>query len=289
MANETELGNLVHQTDIVAGIMTEAFVTADTVFPLMLTQTFPDTTNVIKFAKSGSLTASTGSESTAHSFGAGDELTDTSTTVTGTRKQQAVKITLEAARFGGPFNSLQRAVQEGGRSLARLAASEFKTKFASVANEVIATSTLTKDDILDGRFNVVSSTKGAGSAKLVGMFDYKGMNELAKELYAVSADAFTSQVDLGVLGISQAGTPKGELFDVVLYETDGLPTNTGDDEALIWDPALAFCAGVDGINGFEISVKDPESQSPWFEIFLHTFWNIAEHNDTAACRVRSDS
>lgn len=290
MANETELANIVHQTDVVSAMAVEAFVTTDTVWPLILTDQFPDTTNVIKFPKLGKLEAAAGSESTAFTFGADSELTDTNTTVTGSRKEVAVKMTLEMLRFGGPFATVQRAVNQAVKALQRLSASELKTLFSSISGSVTATTILTKDNLLDGRYTVVSSVKSEGvSPKLVGMFDYKGMNEIAKELTDTSASAFTNQVDLGVIGIANGGQAKGELFDIVLYETDGLPTDTGDDVACIWDPGKAFCAGVDGINGFNFFMKQPESQEPWWELYAYTFWNIAEHHDTAAVRILSDS
>ena len=248
MAYESELGNFIHQTDVVAGSLTEAFVTKDNVFPLIRTEVFPNTTNVIKFAKGSSLVAEGVSESTAYTFSASSELSDTATTVTGTKKMVASKLTLEALRFGAPYNQLERIGREQASALVRLAASELKTLFSSVATAVTASTVLTKDNLLDARYNVVKSTKGAHGPKLVGYFDYKGMNEIAKELTDTDASAFNAQVNLGVIGISQASGAKGELFDIVLFETDGLPTSGGDDVACVWDPGLAFVGGVDGIN-----------------------------------------
>jgi len=289
MAYETELGNIIHPTDTVAAAMTEAFVANDVVFPLVLTDVFPDDTNVIKFAKSGSLTAAGQSESTAVTFSGNHELTDTSTTATGVKKAAAAKITVENLRFGGQFASLERYGREMANALNRLAASELKTLFASIDTQTTATSTLTKDDILDSRYAVVKSMKGAFSGRMVGMFDYKGINELAKELTDITATAFVAQVDLGILGLSTAPTPVGRLFDIDMYQTDGLPTSGSDDVACIWDPTAAFCAGIDGRNGFNVEMESPHAATPWVELYAYTFWHIAEHNDTAACGVLSDT
>lgn len=289
MAYETELANISHQTDVIASIMTDEFSTVDNTFPLVLTQTFPDNTNVILFPKSGTLTAAGVSESGNWSYGSGSEITDTETTITGVKKEQAIKITLETMRFGGPFATIERFTRMAARSLARLAASELKTLFSSTTNSVTATSTLTKEDLLDARYNVVKSAKGAFSGRLVGWLDYKGMNELNKDLVAAAASAFSSQVDLGVLGVSRAGEPRGMLFDVALYETDGLPTSSSDDIGQVWDPALAFAAGIDGQNGFNVVMNPPTSQGGYWELLAYTFWHIAQHNDTAACKLLSDT
>lgn len=290
MAYETELANIVHQTDIVSALASKAFVQQDTVFPLIATQSFPDNTNVIKFPKMGSLTAGTQAESAAYTYAAGDEITDSAVTITGTKKSQAVKITLENRRFGGPMAAVERYVGECVRAINRLAASELKTLIATATNSVTATDVLTKDDILDARYNVASSVMSATEGgKYVGYFDYKGVNELSKELTSTTASAFSGQVDLGILGNASAGTPKGELFDVVFFETSGLATSGGDDVAAIWDPAAAICCGVDGINGFQMRLKEPEAAEPWNELFMWTFWHMALWNDTAVCKVLSDT
>lgn len=289
MANETELGNVSHQTDVVAAAMTGAFVELDTVFPLIMTETFPDNTNVILFPKSGKVEAGAQTESNAYSYGSDDEITDTETTITGALKSQAQKVTIHTLRFGGQHGQLPRFINEAALGMQRLAASDFKTLFSSISGSVTATSTLEKDNLLDARYTVVS---GIGSArmgsKLYGMFDYKGINELSKELTDTTATAFSSQVDLGVLGMSKSGTPVGDLFDIILYQTSGLPTSGSDDVACVWDK-IAFAAGVDGRNGFQVNIDPPKAASPWVEVYMYTFWHIAEHNDAAACRVLSDT
>jgi hypothetical protein len=283
MAYETELANMVHQTDVVAGIAAEAFTTVDSIWPLIQSQQFPDVTNVILFPKLGTIEAAAGTQSTALTYAATHE-------VTGTRKETAVKMTLEQLRFGGPYNTMERAIQQAVGAFSRLAASELKTLFSSISGGVTATTVLEKDNLLDARYTVRSTVKSASrSSKLVGYFDYKGLKELSKELTDTSASAFAQQVNLGVIGDAKSGTPKGELFDIVLFETDGLPTSGGDDVACIWDPSLCFCAGVDGINGFKYEITRPTSQTPWFELYAYTFWNIKEWHDGAGVKVLSDT
>lgn len=289
MANETELSNMIYATDIVANELTPAFVQRDNILGIVKTFPTPDNTNVVKVAKAGSLTAAAGTESTAYSFGAGSELTDTATTLTATRHEVASKITIEALRFGSPFNELSRTLREQGEALNRLLASDFKSLFSSVSGSVTAASILTKDDLLDAKYNVVSSTLGAGSRMLVAMVDHKGSNELQKELSDSGASVFNSTIDLGgLMGVADAGAPKGEIFGIAVYETSGLPTDSGDDIGLVWDPELAFTASIDP-NGVTAQVKNPESQEPWLEVFSYMFWSIGEHADSAACQLKSDT
>ena len=291
MANETELANLIHQTDIVSAVASEALIQNENIFPLIHTQPLPANTNVIKFRKRGSLTAAAGTESTGVTYGAGNEITETAITATATRKDGAAKLTVEAARFnerGSMISAVESVVQEASGALVRLAAADLKTLFSSVSGGVTATSVLTKDDILDARYTVRNGIKSAGSNMLVGMFDYKGVNELDKELTDLGAAAFQSQVDLGMLGIASAGTPRGSLFDVAIYETSGLPTSGSDDVACVWDPMIAFAAGID-TSGMYTYVQDPLPLSPWFEIYVYSFWSIVEWNDAAAVKVLSDT
>lgn len=291
MANETELANIIKQTDTVSAMKLEAFTTTDNVWPLIYSEAFDSTTNVKKFRKGGKLEVANGTESTGYTFGSDSEVTESSVTVTGTRKEVAAKLTLEQLAFSGAYQSLEDTIKLAFQGFARKAAGELKTLFSSLSGSVTASTTLTKDALLDARYIVASGVKNATlSPRLVGYFDYKGMNELAKELTSVSASAFSNQVDLGgVLGIATGGKPKGELFDIVLFETDGLPTDTGDDVAAVWDPAKCFCAGVMSSQMPEMWIKNPSADAPWYEIYMATFWAIAELADAAGTRVRSDT
>lgn len=289
MANEIELGNILHQTDVVSSIFTEAFVQEDNVLGLIATTPFPDVTNVIKVPKLGKVEAGAHAESAAYSYGADDEITDSSTTLTGTKKSQAQKITVENARFAAPYNTMERYTREAGKALNRLAASEFKALFSSVSTAVTATNTLTKDNLLDARYTVESAVKSGVSEILNCMISYGQMNDLDKALTDTAAAAFFNQVDLGpVLGIANGGRPRGRLFGIDIYVTSGLPTDSGDDVGCVWDPNKAFVAGIDP-RGVNMRVKEPEAAEPWYELFFWAFWHIAEHEDSAAVRLRSDS
>lgn len=289
MAYEIELANSVHPTDAVASFMGPAFVQADMTLPLIRTENFPDNTGTVLFPISGKVEAQIVSESGNYSYDADSEITDTSVSVTFQKSVQAQKITVEALRFSGGAISLQRASEEAAKAHARRQAADLKALFSGISGSVTAASTLIKDNLLDARYTVVSGVKDAISPKLAGWFSYKQLNDLAKELTDTTATAFTAQVNLGVIGISQGRQPKGELFDILLWETDGLPTSGGDTVGCVWDPAHAFCGGVDGNTGFDSNLRFIGSQGVAWELVTWMFYKFAEYRDAAASRVLSDS
>lgn len=293
MANETELSNIITIGNAVSALMGPAFVNGSQGLSLVVTEPFPDNTNVIKLPIAGTLTAETVAESTDYTYSASSELTDTSVTVTAKKTVLGTKITVEAARFGAGRASLDRIAGEHGRAHARLFDSDLKALFASIATAVTATSVLTKDVLIDARYSVVSAMKGAFSGRLVSMLDYKGVSEIQKELTSISATAFGNMEMLGILGMpSAANGYAGNVLGIDIYQTDGLPlanTNT-DDVGCVWDPLNCFYAGVDGIQGLNNTLKEPSAINGLStEVLTWTFFKVAEWRDTAGVRVLSDT
>jgi hypothetical protein len=291
VAYESELGNFIIEANAVSALMGPAFVNASQFLPLVRTETFPDTSNVIKVPISGYLVAETVAESTDYSYSASSELTDTSVTVTAKKAVQGSKFTVEADRFGKPHANLGRIGDEMSAAHGRLFDYDFKALINSISTVVTATTVLTKDNLLDASYNVFAATKGAHSGKLVGAFDFKGVNEIRKELTSITATAFGNKEMLGILGNPGGGINyAGNCVGIDIYQTDGLSTTGSDDQACVWDPALAFYAGVDGVAGFRSSVKEPSAINglSW-ELLTWTFFKVAIWRNTAACQVRSDT
>lgn len=291
MANETELGNFIIVGNALSAVMGKAFVNGAQGLPLVHAEPFPDNTNVIKATIAGTLTAETVAESTDYTYSSSSELTDTSVSCTAKKTVLGTKITVEAARFAGAASRLDRIANEHGNAHARLFDADLKALFSSIATGVTATTVLTKDNIIDARYNVVAAMKGAFSGRLVGMFDYKGVSEIQKELSSISATAFGNMEMLGVLGMpNPANGYAGNVIGVDIYQTDGLPTSGGDDVACVWDPSACWFAGVDGREGLNNSLKDPAAINGLStEILTWTFFKIVEWRDTAGCRVLSDT
>lgn len=289
MAYEQELSNFARQTDVVSAAMSEAFVAQSIGLGLVYSEAFPAGVNVVKFRKAGYGTAQTIAELGNFTYGSDTEITDSSVSATAAKKVFASKHSIESLQYGGPSASYERFGREHGGALSRLFDANLKTLFSGIATTVTASTTLTKDNILDARYNVVKSMKGAFSGNMVAVLDYKGANELSKELTSSTGTAFVQQVDLGVVGIPQSNGYAGSLLGVDIFQTDGLPTSSSDDVACVFDPMNAFAAGVDGVQSFNSELIFVGSQGGYFEMTSWGFWHIVEWNDTAACALLSDT
>lgn len=285
----TELSNLTIVGNAISALMSPAFVKVSIGLNLVHTEDFPDYTNVIKFRKSGSLVAETLAQSTEYTFSASSEITDSSVTCTAEKAVVGSRISVEAQRFGAGQAGFERFGDEHGAALGRLFDSSLFTLFSSVSGAVTATSTLTKDNLLEAAYSVRSSMQGAhGGVKLAGVFDYKGVNEVRKELTSISASAFSNPSMLTLMSVPQVNGLAGEFAGIEIYEVAGLPTSGGDDVACVFHPQLCFAAGLGGEMKTSVTWKDA-SGGFLFEISSYWFYKIVEWNDTAGVRVLSDT
>lgn len=286
MANETELSNFVIRANEVSAAIAPAFVDASVCMNLVYAETCSDSSNVIKFRKSGSLTAAALAESAPYTFPASSELTDSSVTATASKAALVSKLTVEAMRFGTPAASIARIAEEQGRALARLFDDTVIALFAGFSQNVTAASTLTKDTLLDGQYTIFSG--GTPPGRLVFVGDYKGVNELGKEVTSTTASAFTNPNFLQLVGQPKANNYKGSIADIDVYQTSGLATTGGDDRAGLFDPRYAFCCALGG--AFESHVSDLKaSEGFWKEISSWVYFDVKEWNDLAGCEIRSDT
>ena len=290
MANETLLASKITIGNAISAAISGAFVNKAHLLPLVYTESFPDNTNVIKFRKSGYLDSAIVAENTAYTYSGSSVLTDSSVSCTAEKSVLATKTSVEAVRFGTSAGSLERIAGEQASGHGRQFDTQVKTLFSSVTNAVIAATTLTKNDCLDARYNIAAATKGAFSGQLVGSLHFKGANELRKEMTSITATAWSNSSMLGLLGVPQPGKPSGEVLGIQFYESDGHPTTGGDNIQCVWDPTMAFAAGVDGRNGAYSSIYEPSTANGvLWEIMSWLFFKVVLWNDTAACKLRSDS
>lgn len=290
MANETEFSNFITIGNAVSAIASPALAEKTVMLSLCTVEQFPDNTNTIKAAKNGSLTAEDVNESTAYSLSASSELTDSSVTCTAVKGMVASHLSVEALRFANPASRIERIGEEQGAALGRLFDSAAVALFSSIATGVTATSTLTKDNLLDAQYNVYAAMKGAvGDGKLAAVLHYKGANEIRKELTSISASAFANSAMLSLIG----GAPKanglvGEFAGIEVYQTSGLPTSGGDNIQCVFHPKYCFFAGMGGSIETEVLWKGATGGALW-EVASYMFYKVVEWNDTAGCRVLSDA
>lgn len=290
MANETEVGNFVTLGNAVASIIGPSFSEKAIGLNLCHIETFPNNTNTIKVPKGGALVAEDLAESTAYTYSGNSELTDTATDLVAVKAVVATKLTVEAQRFGQPGAQIARIAREQGAALARKFDAAWLAEFASVTGSVTADAGLTKDDILDAQYTVYSNMTGAAAGgRLVFVGDYKGVNELRKELTSISASAFANQTMISlIMGAPQANGLVGELAGVDVYQTSGLPTSSSDDVACVFDPRYAFAAGLGG--EFHVALEWLGAGGGFsHELSAYMFYDVELWNTEAACKVLSDS
>ena len=288
MANEIQYSNFSVLANTISARISPAFVTQAVMLSLVYTEVFSPNSKVRSFRKAGSVTAQTLAESTNYTVDGNSELTDSKVDATAEKKVISTAHSVESLRFATSAAQAGRFAQEHATALARLFDADTKTLFSSVsATAGTSGAVLSKDGVLDARYTVVSGTKGAGSGRLAGVIDYKGANELSKELTDTGAVAFNS-MGLGAVGIPQANGYTGSLLGIEFYQTDGLPTSGSDDVGCVFDVNLAFAAAVDGNGGFRTEIHRPEMRTGGHLILdTYTFWKVVEYNDAAACQLIS--
>lgn len=285
MTNHTELSNIAIPTDVVSDAISAALVQSVVAWPRIYSEDLPVGTNVKKFRRDGSLTAEEIAESASYTFSASSELTQTSVGSTATKFGCVSKLSVEAQQFAGVTPA--QIYQKQGEAIARDLDDEILALTSGVSTVVTASNVLTIDNIMTAVYNVQNGTQGVSSGVLDGLFDYKGIMEVRKELLNAGAAVFSQPQQTSLLaGTAQNTGYVGSLPGVNLYQTNGLPITGGDDIAVVFDPALAF-ASVYG--GMQSKASWKGSEGFFDELATYVFFDVVEWNDAAACAVRSDT
>lgn len=286
MAYETEYGNFVTIGNEISAGIAPAFVNAAIGVNLVYNEQLQGAAQSKKFLKSGSLTAETLAESTAYTFSASSELTDSSVTCTATKGVVVSKVTVEAEEFASSSADKARIANEQGNALARLYDATLLALSSGFSSGVTASTILTMNDLLTAQYTIFAAKCPPGRLAFIG--DYKGVMELGKEAIATSASAFVNPNFLGLVGAPNANNYKGVIADIEIYQTSGLPTSSGDDVAMMFHPSYAFCGVTKG--GFKTVISPLKaSEGFWTEVASYFFFDIKEWNDAAGCKVLSDT
>lgn len=286
MANETEISNAAHATDVISDAISAALVQSVVVLPHVYAENLPVGTAVKKFRKDGSLTAETVTESSSYTFSASSELTQTSVDCTAVKAAVATKLTFEAQTF--TQINVPKIASEQGRALARLLDDDVLALFTGFTNSVTASSIMTVADLMKAAYTVRASLAGGIGEKLVGILDYKGVFEIQKELMQ-SAAAALSQAPLITLltGLPQLNGYCGSIPGVDIYQTNGLEVTGTDDIAAVFNPSTTFC-GIYSPSVTTVLIQ-AGSAGGWTEVYSYLMRDTKEWNDTAGVKVFSDT
>lgn len=285
MAYETEQGNLIRIGNDISAEISPNFAASTVGMNLVTVQQFSPEINVIKFRKAGSLTAAAVSESGSWSYGSGSELTDSSVTVTGAKVAQNAKVTVEALRFGAGQADFARVAAEQGRALARSYDDSLCALFPSLSQSVTATSTLTRDELLDAMQLIDAGNVPSGT--LVAMLHAKQISDLRKELSNDNGTPWSNISLLDILGgRPQATGFAGNYAGIDLFQSNLVDNSGGNHQGALFHPEYTFCSGVGG--SFETNVQY-EADDFLYKISSHFFYDVKEWNDGAGILVLSDT
>jgi hypothetical protein len=292
MANETELSNIIHPTDVVSDAISAALVQAVVVAPLVYSEDLPAETKVKLFRKKGSLTAEEVNESAAYAVdAAGNEYSESSVTATAVKLAAACIVTVEALRFSRLTEAELYA--ELGSSLGRDWDDELVAALDDGTNYVTCTAGAAMDKLLEAEYTVRRYTVGVGDGTLNAVVNYKAAHELQKDVLQSSAAVFTNPNTATIL---RGSTPNGFVGTIGngmlnLYRTDGVPTTGSDDVGCVFHPQLAFATMADTTPAFNKRWLGGTDGTRGFatEYTAHMFCDVVVWNDYATCEFRSDT
>lgn len=290
MSYETEYANITKPTNVISAGISAALVQAVVVVPHVHAEPLPVGTMVKLARKAGYLTAASLSESSAWTYSAEntDELKETSVTVTAAKTAAMCKVTVEAQDFTSI--NLAAVAAEEGRAIARILDDNVLTLFSALngGTAVTSSSTLTVADIMQAAYLVRANLANRNGGNMVGIFDYKGVFEIQKELIQSGGAALANRELITLLtGLQQLNGYVGSVPGVDIFATDGLTTGSSDDYAAVFNPEIAFF----GMYSPAPVVKmiDIVSGGFWTEIGSYVYSAVAEWNDGAGICVKSDT
>lgn len=291
MANETVLTSLAHPTDVYSAAISAALVRASVALPLIHAEDLPNNTTIKYVSKAGSVASSTGGVSEGANYTTKSQYSRTGISITAIKDVVSTFITVESLEFG-TFNEALMT-QEIGAALARELNDEILGKASGFSNSVVASSTLTIDDLMDAAYNVRAGCKGAAAGvTLRALLGHKGAHALRKEVIKSSASVFTIPAQISILG-SQTLEPNGFVgmaAGIEIYETSGFGTTGGDDRQMVFNPMNAL-AGMYGTLPQMLPPIWVGQGNPSFgvEVSGYVWHGCAEWNDAGGCELRSDT
>lgn len=293
MANETVFTGIAHPTDEYSDVTSEALVDTIVVLPLILADNLPEDTMTKYARKKGSLTASSGGVNEGANYTTYSQYSTTGVPVTVIKDVVASFVTAESRKFGKV--DMELMFREQGEAIARQLDDEILALISGFTQLVTATSTLEMDNLLDAAYMVRKSLKKAAAGRrLRCVLEYKGANDIRKEVIKSAASVYTLPVMLSLLGVpGQDEIPAngyvGEGPGFSVFEVAGVPTSNGNNIQLMFDGQTAFYGAYD--TTIETLAIPVGTGNPSFGVeYSSLMWHgVAEYNDLAGCRIASDS
>ena len=289
MSYETEHANIAHPTNVISDGVTAALVQGVVVAPLLRSEPLPQNTKIKLFRCDGYLVGEEVSESSSITADGDNEITQTTVTGTAVKLAAQCKVTVEVERFN-PNLTEGEIARYLGQAIAMDWDDEPLGLFSSISNSVTCDAGAVPEKYLDAVYTVRTYTAGVSPASgLIAVCDYKAVNELQKYLIQSGASVW-SQERMSTLLAGAPGTRgfRGSLPGMDIYETNGIPTGSGDDYNCVFDPEICFGTMVD---------ETVDVRKQWLgatggfatEYSGHIFCDVVIWNNYGGCLVKSDT
>jgi len=258
----------------------------------MYSEEVPAETNVKRFEKSGSLTASPHTEATAFALSANGELTDTYVDATAAAIACVSARSIHLQRFGGAKGSIGRFLDEQGKAIARYVDNDALSLFASVSATVTSTAGATFDDLYLGQYTIFNGNCPDLNLNLRYIASPRALQQLKVVAQAAGAAAFANDIMLGIFS-ENGGKPLPNGYMGVIcpgieaYQTTGFQTTGGDTQHGLVHPIW----GLAGIFDSSIIVRNAEKISEGFydEVGSVYFYDVIEYHAAACVQMKSDT
>lgn len=290
MANEIKIANMSTPTDVVSAAISRALIRKVVCLPHVYAEDLPVGT-VTKLARKDDALGlgDVVTEASNYTFSGSSDFAQTSVSLTVANTVIASKLTVQAEQFTDAND--QMIINKQANSLQRTLDSNIKTLVSGFSNSITATNVLTVEDMMDAAYTIRAADAGPqGGQRCVAFIDFKGRNEITKQLVQTGASAFTNIELLSLLtGLNQDSLNGyvGNLPGIDVYEVGDLPTASGATKrvSLVFNPELAFFGMYGSV---QVLRKAPDSQGLFTELTSYVFSQVAEWNDVAGCRVISN-
>lgn len=285
MADTVQIGNAI------SALMGPELRNATFGMNLVYSETCPDSTNKIKFRKSGYVIAESVAEGAVYvPSDANSDITDTAVEVTAAKIAVASPISYEAQRFGAGAANLPRFASAQARAIGRKFDDDLKALFDSITSVATTPGALDNDTLLLAVYRVHAGLIPPGPMVAVG--DFKQVNDLTRVAANSGAAQYANTSQIAILGANPA--PNGfvaNYLGVDLYQTSGLSTTESLYQGAVFNPMWAFASAMGGSIVTEImkTGMGVQSQVAGFSdvVLSHIFYGIAVWHNEAACELRS--
>jgi hypothetical protein len=285
---EIKLANMATPTDVVSTVISRGLVDKVVLVPFVFAEDLPVGTAVKKARKDVELGApETVTEAGNYTYEAAkSNFTQGSVSLTTGKSVIASRITAEAYQFSELTD--QQVIDKQSRSLSRGLDAAIKALAAGFSQEIEIGGPMNAESLLEAVALISAGNAADDNSPLVAALTPTQVFQIQKQLIQSGASAWSNIQMLSLLQtLEQPNGYAGSLpGGVDVFRTNGMPTESTEVTAMVFNPALAFF----GVYGpVQVHRTGMSSQGVYEEILSFIFNQVAEWNDAAGVGVTSIS